>query len=224
MKPHIFSFGERSVTVFLPETETKGVVWSVMHGDEGKKVFSLLPEPKPALCCISADWNRDLSPWKADAVFGTENFSGGADDFLTELIQNIIPEVESELNITNCKRLLIGYSLAGLFSVYAFYKTDSFSAGASLSGSLWFDGFTDFMKENPLCRKPETFYFSLGDREKKARNPRMQKVETATAEAAEIFRSLGVPTEFVLVPGGHFDNVERRIADGITKLIKREPR
>ena len=224
MEPRIFSFGARSVTVFLPESETKNVVWSVMHGDEGKKVFDLLSEPKPVLCCVLADWNRDLSPWKANAVFGTEDFSGGADDFLAELTQKMIPAVEKEINITGCKRLLVGYSLAGLFSIYAFYKTDVFSAGASLSGSLWFDGFTDFMKGNPLCRKPETFCFSLGDREKKARNPRMQKVETATAEAAELFCSLGIPTEFTLLPGGHFDNVEKRIAGGIMELIKREPR
>ncbi|MCQ2386792.1 MAG: hypothetical protein MJ078_09050 [Clostridia bacterium] len=52
----------------------------------------------------------------------------------------------------------------------------------------------------------------------------MQKVETATAEAAEIFRCLGIPTKFVLLPGGHFDNVEKRIAGGIIELIKREPR
>lgn len=195
-----------------------------MHGDEGKKVFDLLSEPKPILCCVSADWNRDLSPWKADAVFGTEDFSGGADGFLAELTQSLIPTVEKEINITGCKRFLVGYSLAGLFSVYAFYKTDVFSAGASLSGSLWFDGFTDFMKGNPLCRKPETFFFSLGEREKKARNPRMQKVETATNEAAEIFRCLGIPAKFALLPGGHFDNVEKRIAGGIIELIKREPR
>ena len=49
------------------------------------------------------DWNRELSPWPAKAVFGDEDFSGGADDFIEKLVENIIPKVENRLNITKCK-------------------------------------------------------------------------------------------------------------------------
>ncbi|MBQ0070847.1 MAG: hypothetical protein KBS81_03175, partial [Spirochaetales bacterium] len=37
------------------------------------------------------DWNRDLSPWKAKAVFNGEDFSGGADAFLRLLLEKTIP-------------------------------------------------------------------------------------------------------------------------------------
>lgn len=222
MESRSFAFGETMVTAFLPETPVSVSVWSVMNGDEAAAVFEKLPAPKPALFALAVDWNRDLSPWNAPAVFGSENFSGGADAFLRDLAENIIPSVEKSLFITSCKRILAGYSLAGLFSVYAFYRTDCFAAGASLSGSLWFDGFLDYMKTQPFARKPEKFYFSLGDREKKTKNCRMQTVENATKEAADLFHDLDIPTVFCLVPGGHFNDVEKRIADGISWLLSQK--
>ena len=34
------------------------------------------------------DWNRDLSPWKAPAVFGKQEFGGGAEDTLNEILKH----------------------------------------------------------------------------------------------------------------------------------------
>ena len=32
------------------------------------------------------DWNRELSPWEAPAVFGNEDFGNGAEDTLAEIL------------------------------------------------------------------------------------------------------------------------------------------
>ena len=52
-------------------------------------------------------WNQDLSPWKAPAVFGNQDFGNGAADFLRN-----ITELCSDPHKTY---YLGGYSLAGLF-------------------------------------------------------------------------------------------------------------
>ena len=39
-----------------------------------------------------------------------------------------------------------GYSLAGLFSLWAAYQTDVFSGFAAASPSVWFPGFIEYMK------------------------------------------------------------------------------
>ena len=206
-----------SAAVFMPKTPPEYSVWTVLPQGDGEALFALLPEPKPALICVSADWNRDLSPWFAPKVFrGGEDFSGGADAFLQNLSENTIPFVENKLNITNCKRIVAGYSLAGLFAVYAFYKSDLFCSGASVSGSLWFDGFIEFAERENFCRTPKRFCFSVGDREKNTKNPRMAAVEDCTKAAAELFRSRGVRTLFELNPGGHFSEPEARLAKGIS--------
>lgn len=56
---------------------------------------------------------------------------------------------------------ITGYSLAGLFAVYAIYRTDVFSGGC-MSGSVWFPGFKEYIFSRELKRRPDCIYFSLG--------------------------------------------------------------
>ena len=88
------------------------------------------------------DWNHQLSPWAAPAVFGKENFGDGAKDTLKEI-----------LNLCNDKQktyIIGGYSLAALFSLWTAYQTDVFDAVAAASPSIWFPGFVDYMKTNEI--------------------------------------------------------------------------
>ena len=106
------------------------------------------------------DWNHDLSPWKAPAVFGRDQFGDGAEETLAEVLKTC--------NDRNKTYIIGGYSLAGLFALWAAYQTDAFSAVAAASPSVWFPGFSEYMKERiPQVR---SVYLSLGDREEKARN------------------------------------------------------
>ena len=73
-------------------------------------------------------WNTDLSPWKAPAVFGHEDFGDGAMAFLDEIL-NLTTEQEK----TYC---IGGYSLAGLFALWAAYQTDVFKGVAAASPSV----------------------------------------------------------------------------------------
>ena len=84
---------------------------------------------------------------------------------------------------------LAGYSLGGLTALYALYQTDCFGWVASLSGSLWYDGFCEYMeKERPL-RREVNVYLSLGKKERLSRNPRMGKVAACTERARQILES-----------------------------------
>ena len=221
MKKEIIKEKDFSAAAFLPEGKAEYSVWTVMSADEGEKLFSLLKEPKPYLICLEADWNRDLSPWKAEKVFrGGEDFSGGAESYLAKISEKVLPYVEDKLNITGCNRIIAGYSLAGLFSLFAFYKTEVFSKGASVSGSLWFEGFSEYMEKTPLLKVPEKFYFSVGDKEKNTKNPLMQSVEDKTKRAEEYFSALGIETVFELNNGGHFAEPESRMAKAVSWLIQ----
>ncbi len=185
-------------------------LYTVSEAAEARALFASLSAPKPTLVCIGgADWDRDLSPWPAPKVFrGGSDFSGGADDFLRTLLTEIAPAAEGDLS--PAWRGLFGYSLAGLFSLWAMTKTDFFRRCASVSGSLWFDGFTEYLSAHPLLGQPEKVYLSLGDREEKAKNPRMQRVRAAAEEAKAILQSQGVPCTFELNAGGHFQDILER--------------
>ncbi len=177
-----------------------------------------------ALACIEGfDWNHDLCPWAAPAVFkGEEDFSGGGDDFLEILKKKVLPAVESESGYTGEKRYMAGISLAGMFSLYSLYKTDLFHGAASVSGSLWFDGFLEFMKNNQISKQAEKVYLSLGDKEKKARNPRMAKVEEYTLETEKLLSAKGIRTVFQLNRGNHFSDGEERIKKAVHWMMTGE--
>ena len=161
------------------------------------------------------DWNRDLSPWKAERVFRKgSDFAGGAEEFLRKLTETIT-EAEKTLGFPPEFRGIAGYSLAGLFAVWALYRTDWFDRAASMSGSLWFDGFTDFMEEHCPENVPAKVYLSVGEREKQTKNVRMAQVEACTMRAAEIFRQYGSDIRTEQNPGGHFDEVPDRIERGL---------
>lgn len=65
-------------------------------------------------------WEENFSPWCAPRVFAKgPNFGDGAQKTLDTLIKQVIPWAESELTEQPAYRVLVGYSLAGLFSLWA---------------------------------------------------------------------------------------------------------
>ena len=65
-------------------------------------------------------WNHDLSPWKAPPVWGDEGFGDGAAGTLSvvdSVITDALPDLADSPSI-----YLGGYSLAGLFSLWAGYQ------------------------------------------------------------------------------------------------------
>jgi len=166
-----------------------------------------------------ADWNRDFSPWKAPRVFAKgDDFSGGAGEFLEELSENILLW-EKEQGLSPAWRGIAGYSLAGLFSLYALIKTPLFSRCGCFSGSLWFPGWLEYLKHARFEKKPDYVYFSLGDREEKTRNPLLSSIGACTRETGRLLSEKGVRWDFVSHPGGHFDRVDERIETGIGRIV-----
>lgn len=213
-----FTAGGRAVTVFPADTPGAPVVYLNTFGEEGQKVFDALPAGPPLnLVAISGlDWGRDMAPWNSPAVFkNAAPFSGGADDYLRLLTGEILPAAERDLPGPPRWRGIAGYSLAGLFAVYALCRTDAFSRAASVSGSLWFPGFREYVFAHPPARRPDCVYLSLGDRESKTRSPVLQTVWENTEAICGFYRQQGVRATFQLNPGGHHDHPARRTAAGI---------
>jgi Predicted hydrolase of the alpha/beta superfamily len=210
--------GKYTVSIFSPaRCRDCSVIYTHIPDESAEAAAELQGDTKFVLVSVEGvDWSGDLSPWPAPGTSqNRDDFAGGADAYLKELTKSIVPAVEERLGFSPPFRSIAGYSLAGLFAVYALYRTDLFSRVAFVSGALWYDGFLDFMKKNSPMRLPEKGYFSLGDREKKTGNRRLATVEECTAEAESLFRSLGTDTVFELNPGNHFMDVPERIAKGL---------
>ena len=166
-----------------------------------------------------ADWNDSLSPWPAPGLRGGGDFGGGADAFLRAL-EAALPAVRAALEAPDAPCYLAGYSLAGLFSVYALYRSAAFAGAASVSGSLWFPGFAEFCASHePKC-VPDRVYFSLGDRESRTKNELLRRTEDMTRALSAALRERGTESVFELNPGGHFKDAETRVARGLAWLMR----
>lgn len=194
-------------------------------GDEGEAVAleldKLVASPYSLLAVCVSDWNSALSPWKAPAVFkGESDFGCGADEYIAELVNEIVPAACSEHGLKPRAIYIAGYSMAGLFALYSLYKTDFFAGCASCSGSLWFPGFSEYVCEHEFASAPSKLYLSLGDREAKTKNPVMATVEDKTRGISERYKAKGYDVLFELNQGGHFTDPELRTAKGIKWILK----
>ena len=185
------------------------------HFDAAEKTMELCSDVKCNFVIFgTSNWNCDLSPWEF-ALNKKMSFSGGGSETLSWLVNQCIPKCEKEYLLTG-KRIICGYSLAGLFSLWAFYESRIFSAAVSCSGSLWFGGWLDFA-ENHSAPSDSAIYLSLGDREEKSRDKVMSTVGDCTRRQYQIICADGNVSRHILEwnAGGHFNEPEVRLAKGI---------
>ncbi len=206
-----------AVNIFHGE-ERKSVIY--LHDEQASDLFSLLQERFTIVLIQGNDWENDFTPYPHPKVFhGGHDFGGKADVYLTDLVQNIVPKAEQKLGFTPNIRILAGYSLAGLFALYAGMKRSLFNAICCCSGSLWYP---DFLSRLSLLTPPKTLkqaYFSIGERESKNHNPYLSQAETCMIQARDYLASQGVKTIFQRESGGHFEPSAPRLARGLAWIL-----
>lgn len=131
----------------------------------GEEVLTLAhrraSEPVNILEITGVRWHDELSPWPAEPAFrGDLGYRGEGKAFLNVLDKVILPAALESLNLHPAKTAIMGYSLAGLFALYAGMECDRFDAVISVSGSLWFDGFLDYAKQHRVSRSVQYVYLS----------------------------------------------------------------
>ena len=179
--------------------------------------FVLLP-----IAVGEKDWNDRLSPYPCEKVFPKgASFLGQAEAFLSE----IQTRLRHELALAEEKPasiIIAGYSLAGLFALYAAFESNLFDAAVSCSGSLWFPG---FVERYPLGNKNPNLtyvYLSLGEDEAKTKNPILATIQTKTAAFQTALEKQGIVSDLTFHPGGHFADPNGRMVEALTKIITKK--
>ena len=173
--------------------------------------------------CLKAvkvkSWSHDLSPWPAPAVFGNEEFGDGAAQTLLFLQDEVLSNLPKNSASAISRVYIGGYSLAGLFALWAGYQTDCCDGIAAASPSIWFPGFLEYMRNNRI--RTEAVYLSLGDREEKTKNPLMSQVGNAIRDAETILKKEGKECILEWNKGNHFKQPDLRTAKAFAWLMNR---
>ena len=156
-------------------------------------------------------WNDALSPWEAPAVWGKQGFGGKAADTLRFLTEQVIPTLKQQFHLPeNVKIILGGYSLAGLFALWASTQTNLFYGVAAASPSVWFPDWMEFEQQRPI--QTQHIYLSLGDKEEHTKNAVMAVVGDNIRTLHRQLIARGADCTFEWNSGGHFKDADLRTA------------
>lgn len=174
----------------------------------------------------SQNWNEDFTPWSAQALTKkSEPFGGGAADYIKFLANTIKPYMDEnyKTKLEPSDTVLIGYSLGGLTALYALYTVGIFGKIGTLSGSLWYDNWVEFMDSHKPINTFARVYMSLGRGEEHSRNQHMAKVGNCTRRAALILENQLEHKENLTLEwndGGHFTQISERFKKALLWLMK----
>lgn len=223
---YTFATSSKTISIFPSLEANAPIIYLNTFSDESQKVYEAAQaagcKPFTLVAIGNLDWNHDMVSWASPSAFkNADPYTGGADDYLRLLIEEIIPTAEKEIAGVPCWRGIAGYSLAGLFALYTIYQTDLFSHVGSMSGSLWFPGMKEYIFSHEPKRWPDCIYFSLGDKESKTRNQVLRSVRQNTEEIQAFYQAKGINTMLQLNPGNHYNHAVERTAAGLCWLLKK---
>ena len=205
----------KEVYIFGNTESINQVIYLASGIDRVEEIIDKLNGEVCLAVVIIKDWNNELSPWPHPSVFGKNDFGNGADELVEYISNSLIPYLDSLNNRNNI--YLCGYSLAGMFTLYASGIINGLCGVASVSGSLWFTGFEDYLKKHlPITNR---VYLSLGDKEYISKNKLMSTVKDKTENVYKLLTDNGYECIYESNEGNHFKDVELRMSKAINWLI-----
>ena len=211
----VFEFGDNKSDLILIQMVDSHSIQMIESETELIRKLSGRDDFRLVACQVD-DWNRDLSPWEAPPVFGKEGFGGKAEKTLQDLKESVLSRCGQA-----DRKFIGGYSLAGLFALWAAYREDSFEGVAAASPSVWFPSFVDMAERERILTKK--VYLSLGDKEEKAKNLVMAMVGDSIRRLNQIYTEMDkIKTVLEWNEGNHFREPELRMAKGFAWVMNRE--
>lgn len=213
----------------------------ILHGEENARFFLIQPvdshdteELERQITYLEAHtqtpfihvairiskWNDELTPWPAPPVFGKTPFGDGANYTLLYIKEQLLPElhIRYACDAGKAQALLGGYSLAGLFALWAAYQPGiPFKGIVSASPSAWYRGWLQYAE----CHRAqiEHAYLSLGDKEERTKTKLMTTISKDILRQEEIFRNGGINCKMEWNEGNHFQENGVRTAKGFLWLM-----
>ena len=166
------------------------------------------------------NWNDDLSPWSAPPAWGKQGFGGRAGNTLAWLGQ-AVPSIRQQYSVKEDGKVILGgYSLAGLFALWAATQTDTLYGVAAASPSVWFPGWSEYEAAHPI--QAQRVYLSLGDREEHTKNQPMAAVDDNIRALHSALTQRGKDCRLEWNAGGHFKDANLRTAKAFAWTMESE--
>ena len=166
----------------------------------------------------TVEWAKALMPWQDEVVSRNEEVGMHAQDTLVYIEESLVPWLHERFGKLPC--IIGGYSLGGLFALWAARQSAAFCAVAAASPSLWIKGWADFADNRSL--NAQLAYVSLGNREEHCRNQCMARIgDCVRHEHLTLTEQIGTTaTTLEWNNGGHFGEEAERTAKAFAWCIE----
>ena len=174
---------------------------------------------------VPQDRMAQYTPWPAAALrSGDSGFGGEGDEYLRSIDETLIPYICTKFNVSPLPQhtALLGYSLGGLLSLYSLYRTESFGAVASVSGSLWYADWTEFVTNNTVRNTAVQIYISSGMDEGHGAKGIIRNAAAATVQTFDVLRAQ-YPDGAILLEWNkhsHHKQIELKVHTALSRLSK----
>ena len=183
---------------------------------EVAELSKLVPKPFLLAAIELEDWTIDLMPWPDGNISRDPEAGKHGQETLDFILQGLIPELESRYGALPV--ILGGYSLGGLFALWASCQTDCFGGVAAASPSVWIHGWLPFAKKHvPMA---DAIYLSLGDREEHVKNQAIARVGDNLRAYYELLQAQSRRCTLVWEEGNHFNDNAGRLARAFAWCLK----
>ena len=219
------TIGGQSCTIYSADGAQQFLLQPVDNHDlalmdgEVEMIRSLTGVPFNLVAFSIRDWMSELTPWPAPPTFGKHPFGDGAEETLNHVRDTLLPSLKERWG--DMTVVLGGYSLAGLFALWAGYNSGLFAGIAAASPSVWYPHWTEYIKEQTM--QCQTVYLSLGDTESRTKKPVMVHVDDAIRRQHELLTAQGVASTLEWNSGGHFVDSEKRMAKAFGWVLESSP-
>ncbi len=177
---------------------------------EVRQIAALSKAPFVLSAIELEDWVVDLMPWPDGNISRDPEAGKHGRDTLGYILMDLVPELKGRYG--SLPVILGGYSLGGLFAIWASMQSGCFKAVAAASPSVWIHDWIPFARRHaPMA---DCVYLSLGDKEEHVKNQAIARVgDNLRAQYGLLREQLG-PERCTLVreDGNHFTDNDGRTA------------
>ncbi len=224
MRKEIATIEGKNITVNICDKDDAPVVYSNDFSDSADAVLAECRKmgcpPFHLVSITGIRWDEELSPWEHSPIVAkNDHFTGEADGYLQLLENKIVPYVHSIIPKSKY-RVLHGYSMGGLFALYAVHHSHLFDAYAAPSASVWYPNFVEYVRAHEFINVPRSIYLSIGNLESRTKNVYLSKTEFNMEELCSIYKEREVTAIFERNPGNHYKDVPMRIAKGLSWTLR----
>ena len=186
-------------------------------GEEAAHIAALTDTPFRLVAFEVGAWDQELTPWAWDAgeALRGRRFGDGAGETLAFIRDELFPALGAR---DAAHTLLGGYSLAGLFALWAGYASRCFGGVAGVSPSVWYVDWDAFISENAMNAR--FVYLSQGDREARGRGPMAAAADAIRRQYARLGGPDNPDCALEWNPGNHFREPDLRTAKGFAWLLE----